>query len=330
MSSPSSHRLERLLEIGRTLVTQLEPEQVLQRILEEARELTGARYAAVGVLDESRSGLERFLTVGIDRETHEAIGELPRGHGVLGVLISDPRPLRLDDVGAHPDSYGFPVAHPPMHTFLGVPILVRGEAWGNIYLAEKAGGQAFSDEDESALVVLADWAAIAIDNARAYEAERGRREQLERTNRALRATAEIAKALGGETALERILELIAKRGRALISARVMVIELFEGDDVVIAAAAGAVPASLLEERIPLEGSMAAEVVRSGQARRFSRELGGLRSQVAKQAGAEHGLVVPLNFRGTVLGVMAAFDRLEGGPDFSTDDERLMDALAPHA
>ena len=108
-----SHRLERLIEIGRGLVTELDREQVLQRILEEARELTGARYAAVGVLDEDRKELDRFLTAGIDQAAHDAIGDLPRGLGVLGVLISDPRPLRLDDVGSHADSYGFPLAHPP-------------------------------------------------------------------------------------------------------------------------------------------------------------------------------------------------------------------------
>src|ERR1700675_3962171 len=101
-------QLRRLLDVGRSLISELEPEVVLQRLLEVARELTGARYAAIGVLDESRDGLERFLTVGIDEETHREIGDLPRGRGVLGVLTTDPRPLRLADVGEHPESYGFP------------------------------------------------------------------------------------------------------------------------------------------------------------------------------------------------------------------------------
>src|SRR3954471_106058 len=159
-------RLRRLLDVGRSLISELEPEVVLQRLLEVAREVTGARYAAIGVLDERRESLERFLTVGVDEDTHRQIGDLPRGRGVLGALISDPRPLRLRDVSAHPQSYGFPLAHPEMTTFLGVPIIIEGQAWGNLYLTEKAGGGEFSADDEEATVVLADWAAIAIANAR--------------------------------------------------------------------------------------------------------------------------------------------------------------------
>src|SRR4051795_2314819 len=141
-------RLRRLLDVGRSLISELEPEIVLQRLLDVARELTGARYAAIGVLDERRQALERFLTVGIDEDTHRAIGDLPRGRGVLGVLITEPRPLRLADVGQHPQSYGFPLAHPPMTTFLGVPIIIEGQAWGNLYLTEKDGGDEFTQEDE--------------------------------------------------------------------------------------------------------------------------------------------------------------------------------------
>ena len=121
-------RLRRLLDVGRSLIAELDPDIVLDRLLEVAREVTGAQYAAIGVLDERRELLEQFITKGIDEDTHRAIGDLPRGRGVLGVLIRDPQPLRLPDVGAHPESYGFPLAHPPMNTFLGVPILVHGEA----------------------------------------------------------------------------------------------------------------------------------------------------------------------------------------------------------
>ena len=162
-------RLERLIEVGRSLVAELNLPNVLDRVLEVAREITGARYAALGILDEEKRELEQFLTVGIDESERSRIGSLPRGHGVLGLLIRDPRPLRLDDVGAHPDSYGFPPDHPPMKTFLGVPVLIRGEAWGNLYLTDKQGGSSFTEEDEEALLVLADWAAIAIENARLYE-----------------------------------------------------------------------------------------------------------------------------------------------------------------
>jgi GAF domain-containing protein len=140
----------------------LDPDAVLHAILEAAAELTGARYAALGVLDESRTYLGRFLTLGTDLETERSIGNLPRGRGLLGALIEDPRPVRLPDVAQHPLSYGFPAGHPPMRSFLGVPIIIRGETWGNLYLTEKQGGEPFTDEDEEAVVVLAQWAGTAI------------------------------------------------------------------------------------------------------------------------------------------------------------------------
>ncbi len=197
-------RLQRLLDVGRSLVGVLDLELVLQRLLEVARELTGARYAAIGVLDASREGLERFVTAGIGDHERLEIGDLPRGRGVLGVLIKEPRPLRLPEVSRHRDSFGFPASHPPMHTFLGVPIVIDGRAWGNLYLTEKAGGAEFSADDEEAAVVLADWAAIAIDHARLF--------------RVLETTAEIGRALGGETDLGRVLSLVAERARTLLRA----------------------------------------------------------------------------------------------------------------
>ena len=119
-------RLRRLIDVGRGLLSQLEPEAVLDQVLETACEVTGARYAALGVLDADRRELERFITRGIDAVTHRAIGDLPRGRGLLGFLIDNPRPLRIPDVGGHPKSYGFPPGHPPMSSFLGVPVLIRG------------------------------------------------------------------------------------------------------------------------------------------------------------------------------------------------------------
>src|SRR3954447_3733485 len=136
LGSLDARRLHALIEAGRVLMSELQLETVLDRLLGTAMELSGARFAAIGVLDAERAELARFLTRGIDAETHRAIGDLPRGRGILGALITDPRPLRLDDVSTHPASYGFPPAHPPMETFLGVPVLVRGQAWGNLYLTE--------------------------------------------------------------------------------------------------------------------------------------------------------------------------------------------------
>src|ERR1022692_2515497 len=145
-------QIRRLLDLGRSLVAKLDAEEILDEILEGAREITGASYAALGVLNEARTELERFIAVGIDPDTRRAIGEPPRGRGVLGVLIDDPLPLRLSDVGRHPQSYGFPDGHPPMGSFLGVPILIRGEPWGNLYLTEKRGGE-FTETDEQAVGV---------------------------------------------------------------------------------------------------------------------------------------------------------------------------------
>jgi len=124
--------LRKLLDVGRALVAELDVEAVLRHVLETARELTGARYAALGILDQTKEELERFVFVGIDEDTRRLIGPLPRGGGVLGELIRNPQPLRLPDVTRHPRSYGFPPGHPPMTTFLGVPISIYGKAWGNL------------------------------------------------------------------------------------------------------------------------------------------------------------------------------------------------------
>src|SRR5215208_5968032 len=205
-------RLRRLIDGGRRLVSHLDLDVLLEELLAIATAVTGARYAAIGVLDQDRRMLERFLTSGIAAEGRRAIGELPRGRGILGVLIDDPRPLRLASVGDDPRSYGFPAGHPPMETFLGTPVMIRGEAWGNLYLTEKEGGREFTAADEEAVVILAEWAGIAIENARLYQASERRRDELERSVRRLEATTAIARAIGGETGLDRVLELSVKRG----------------------------------------------------------------------------------------------------------------------
>ena len=156
--------LHAVLAIG----SDLDLEAMLHRIVESAVELVGARYGALGVLDEAGVGLAQFLTVGVDDDTHHAIGHLPEGHGILGVLIADPRPLRLPDLRAHPDSFGFPPHHPPMRSFLGVPIKIRDQVFGNLYLTDKVDGADFSELDEELVVGLASAAAVAVDNARLH------------------------------------------------------------------------------------------------------------------------------------------------------------------
>jgi len=315
---------ERLLEAGRSLVVELDLEVVLERLLETARELTGARYAAIGVLDADRRGLERFLTSGIDPATRREIGDLPRGRGILGLLIDEPHPLVLSDVGAHPRSYGFPAGHPPMTTFLGVPLLIRGEAWGNVYLTEKEGGQ-FDDADLHAVIVLADWAAIAIEHARLFSESVRRSAELERAVEGLQATTAIARALGSETDLDRVLELIVKRGRALVRARSVVLLLQEGERLVVAAGAGQLAADTLGSSLPEAGSVAGEVLRSGRPERVADVSVQLSVQDEQLgiAGAETALLVPLRYRERALGVLCAFDRLDEEPEFGDREEELL-------
>ncbi len=331
MSTADGDQMRRLLQVGRTLVAERNTEAVLDRILDEAREITGARYAALGVLDERRGELERFLTVGIDEATHRAIGDLPCGRGVLGVLIEDPRALRLPDVGLHPQSYGFPTGHPEMGSFLGVPIVIRGEAWGNLYLTEKEGGGEFTEADEEGAVVLAQWAATAIDNARLYESNERRREQLERAVRSLEASRDIADAISGAADLNRVFELIVKRGRALVSARSVLIMLRQGDELVVSASAGHATHAP-GHRIPVSGSSSGQVLERGRPERITDVASRLRV-APKEFGlpdARAALLVPMIHRGARVGVLAAFDR---GPDlgpFTAEDEELLRTFAASA
>ncbi len=160
--------VQRLLDAINVVGSDLSLPIVLRRIAESARELVGARYAALGVIGDDRQLVE-FITVGIDPETYAAIGDLPEGHGILGLLIVDPKPLRLRDLSAHSQSFGFPPNHPPMRSFLGVPILVRDEVFGNLYLTEKETAEEFNEVDEHLAVALASAAGIAVENARLVE-----------------------------------------------------------------------------------------------------------------------------------------------------------------
>ena len=162
-------RLRVLVEAGISLASELSLDALLQRIVETAAELTDARYAALGVVHPSGRGLERFLTTGVDEETYAAIGQIPQGRGILGVVMRETKPLRLHDIADDPRSVGLPPNHPPMHTFLGAPILLRGVAFGNLYLSEKRGGGDFTEDDEDLIQLLAAQAAVAIENARLYE-----------------------------------------------------------------------------------------------------------------------------------------------------------------
>ena len=163
-----ARQLHQLLDAILTIGSDLDLPAMLRRIVESATDLVGATYGALGVLDETRTRLAQFITVGIDESVHSRIGSLPEGHGILGMLILDAEPVRLPDLRAHPDSYGFPPNHPPMTSFLGVPIRVRDEVFGNLYLTDKKGADTFSPVDEELAVGLAAAAGVAIENARLH------------------------------------------------------------------------------------------------------------------------------------------------------------------
>ena len=326
-----------VLAIARGILGELDLEAVLDRVVQAARELTGAGYAALGVLDEpvgdGAVGLGRFIAMGLDEQKRSEIGSLPRGLGVLGELIRDPVPLRLADVSAHPRSYGFPSGHPPMGTFLGVPVFVGGRPFGNLYLTEKAGGEQFTPEDEEAVVTLAELAGVAIENARRYTGSREHGEELEQTVAALEATAQVTRAIGDETDAGVVLDLVAKRGRALVSARVLLIVLSQGDELLFAAGAGEVPEGLVGRRIALAGTFAEQAVRTRRGVPVADEVSRTRfNEVGGRLGiqAQAALVVPLLFQDRSYGALLAIDRLRDGPAFTAEDTRLLEAFATSA
>jgi signal transduction histidine kinase len=322
--------IRRLLDVGRAVMSELDLAAVFDRLLQAGREVTGARYAALGILNEQRTELEQFLTSGVDNETRRVIGELPRGRGVLGALIEHPQSLRVADVGQHPSSYGFPAGHPVMRSFLGVPIVLRGQAWGNLYLTEKRAGE-FTLQDEEAAVILAGWAAIAIDHAQVHEISERRREEAEKAVRGLEATRDVVVAIGGEVALEHVLEMIVKRGRVLVAARSVVIMLRDGEELVVQASAGHVQEAR-GVRLPIADSTSGQVLEHLRTERITDVAARLRIDPGEFGvpDARTALLVPMVYRGQAMGVLAAFDRDGSGDVFSEDDEQVLRTFAASA
>jgi signal transduction histidine kinase len=321
-------RLRSLLHAGIALSSELSLDALLQRIVEAAAELTGARYAALGVIDRTGQALERFLTTGIDEETHRLIGDLPRGRGILGVLIREAATLRLHDLGEDPRSVGFPPGHPPMRSFLGVPILLRGTAYGNLYLTEKEGGEDFTAEDEEAIQLLASQAAVAIENARLYETSQRWLRQLESLN-------EIGSALTNELELDRLLDLVARRLRELVEARIVLIALPDQDGVLRIAAAdgdGTDAFGLVGTTLGTGDTKASRVLERGRSERIDSVLDDaeIDQGVARRLGARSALFVPLVVQGRAIGVVVAHDRAGSSPAFAEEDLRLAESLASRA
>ncbi len=325
-TAPIESRLRALVETGVLITSELSLDAVLQRIVEAAAELTRAQYAALGVIDGTGSGLERFLTTGIDSELRAEIGDEPHGKGVLGVLIHDAVPLRLHDLSEDPRSVGFPPNHPPMRTFLGVPILLRGVSYGNLYLTEKAGGDDFTHEDQELVTLLAAQAAVAIENARLYEAAIGWSRQLESLN-------EVGNALATETELARLLDLVARRLQDLLEARLVTVLLPAGPDRLrFAAVAGEEGERLVGETIARSASKSGRVLERGRSERVDSVLDDpeVDHEAMRLLGARSGLYVPLTVRGRSIGVLAAHDKLGGDVRFSENDLRLTETFATRA
>ena len=317
-------RLRLLVDAGIALSSELSLDVLLQRLTETAASLTGARYAALGVIDKTGQGLERFVTTGIDAETRAGIGELPRGRGVLGVLIRDAETLRLHDIADDPRSVGFPPHHPPMRTFLGVPIILRGVAYGNLYLTEKEDGD-FTEEDEELTQLLAAQAAVAIENARLYESSTRWLRQLESLN-------EIGTALASEIELEPLLSLVALRLRELVHARLVLIALPQGTALTVAAAEGENADGIVGAQLEPGGSKAGRVLQRGRSERVDSVLDDpeVDHQAARRLGVRAALYVPLIARGQAIGVIVAHDKAGRMPAFSDDDLRLAESLADRA
>ncbi|ANS32006.1 Hypoxia sensor histidine kinase response regulator DosT (plasmid) [Rhodococcus opacus] len=263
----SRDQVDSLLEAVLTVATGLELEATLEQIVHAAIELADCEYGALGVLNRTRDGLQEFVYEGIDEPTRDLIGDLPTGHGLLGLLIEQPKPIRLDNLAQHTASSGFPEHHPPMRTFLGVPVRVRGEVFGNLYLTEKSGGHSFTEDDEVVVQALAAAAGIAVDNARLFEETRLRQQWQ-------KATSEIRGELLATTDPAEVLDLIVRRARDLAAADHVFLAQPDDPDqdpdavtaLAVTASADGEPANSISRRIRVEDSEVGRAFREGTRR----------------------------------------------------------------
>ena len=321
----SRDQMDGLLEAMLAVAGGLELDATLRRIVHAAIELVDCRYGALGVLDQDREGLAEFVYEGIDEETRREIGDLPTGHGLLGLLIEQPKPIRLDDLSQHVASSGFPAHHPPMKTFLGVPVRVREDVFGNLYLTEKKDGQPFTEDDEVVVQALAAAAGIAVENARLFEEARLRQRWQE-------ATSEVRAELLGAADPADVLAMIADRALALAGADSAFIAQPEDvelppeevDELVVTVHAGLGGEGLGGLRMPVAGSSCGEAFLDAQPRRLST----LAADLPEEFGP--ALVLPLRAsRTSASGVLVAVRR-KGGEPFDRNQLPLAAAFADQA
>jgi signal transduction histidine kinase len=310
-------RAGKLIEAGLALASELSLPKVLQRIVDLATEVTGARYGALGVIGPD-GWLVEFVTTGITPAQRAAIGNLPRGHGILGVLIDDARPLRLPDLTAHPKSYGFPPNHPPMRSFLGVPVTARGEVFGNLYMTEKQGAPAFDQDDEQALLILAAQAGVAVENARLYAEAQRRQQDLE-------ATSAIATALlaGGEG--DAPLALIARVARSLSGATAAAVVGHADPDGPLVVQAVDGPAVAIRAGAPLADPVPAVKAALASGRTQTTEDGA----AGLFTGAGPILLVPLAAQGRTFGLLG-LARSDSASVFDDETRKRLEVFAGQA
>ena len=312
---------QRLLDAVVSIAGDLSLPDTLRRLLELAAELADARYAALGVVGPDRT-LSTFLTLGIDTRTRLAIGDPPHGRGILGLLIDDPRPLRLHDLTRHPESFGFPPGHPPMTSFLGVPIRVRGTVFGNLYLTEKRGGGDFSEEDENLVAALAAAAGIAIQNARLFE-------ETHRRERSLAASADVTAVLLRGADFAETAALIVARATEVSQADTALLLLPDPapdtnhDGFLVVAG----PPALQGVRYRLPGNDPAGPDRGVRA--FGAGAWPMDSDRHPGSFDGPGVLVPLVAGARTIGMIAVV-RTADQPPLGEADIRMLDAFADHA
>ncbi|MBV8179748.1 MAG: GAF domain-containing sensor histidine kinase [Mycobacterium sp.] len=317
-------RLDGLVEAMLVVTSELNLNAALRTIVHTAIELVDARYGALGVRGSGHD-LVAFVYEGIDAEMRERIGHLPEGRGVLGVLIDHPKPIRLNDIAQHPASVGFPPNHPPMRAFLGVPVRIRDEVFGNLYLTEKANGQPFSEDDEVLVEALAAAAGIAIENARLYEQSRARQSWIE-------ATRDIATKLLSGAEPATVFQLIADEALKLAGAQATLVAVPVDSDLpsadvaelLITETAGELVSSIQTPTIPVRGTPVGQVFLDRIPQRFDNFQIGVAELRPGPA-----LVLPLRTTDKSAGVLIAL-RPDGATTFSQDEEEMMAAFADQA
>ena len=329
MSKPQlDRRIGALVDAGLALAADLDLESLLQRIADQSREVIGARYGAVGVVGD-HGELVRFVYSGIDKETAEKIGSLPDGRGVLGALIEESRPLRLREISDHPRSYGFPANHPPMHTFLGIPIVVRGRVFGRLYLTEKTDGIEFTKDDERIALTFAAQAGVALENSRLYDEVRDRSKELARRVAELSSVERLADLIitghEPEAVLRSMIEEAAKLTGAT-KAAVMILEVDTGD-LVVRETFGETSAK--GERLP-PGSSKAHAVIARRKGEVVTDLGADREvnpeTMRKLGHPKTGAFVPMTLKERGIGAIGVYDRHDGNP-FDEADLVILQTLA---